>query len=148
MRLRNAATVLLLIALVAAGAVWLAQRRWSATSEELVCRLQSAPRPKAVAYSPSELESLPAPVARYFRRVLSDGRKVVARVRIAWQGEFNTGRPGKDRWCPFTATQVYAPAAPGYVWSARIAMPQVCRYWCATASSAAKDRCAARSSGS
>jgi hypothetical protein len=41
---------------------------------------------------------------------------------VTWQGEFNMGTPGKDNWKPFTATQDFVPAAPGFVWDARIAM--------------------------
>jgi hypothetical protein len=41
-------------------------------------------------------------------------------VRIEWAGQFNLGRPGADKWVPFTAVQDFAPAAPGFVWDARM----------------------------
>lgn len=121
--MKIAAGFLALAALVAGGAVWLAERRWASGTDELRGRLRaSVHRPAVARYAASELEGLPPPVARYLGTVLRDGQRVATRARIEWRGEFNTGRPGKDRWCPFTASQEFVPGAPGFVWSARIAM--------------------------
>lgn len=112
-----------LLALGGGVAVWRAQVRWAAATRELELRLRShVPRSGASAYREAELAGLPAPVARYFRTALCDGQPIVGRARIVWRGEFNTGRPGRDAWKPFTATQEFVPRAPGFVWSARIAM--------------------------
>jgi hypothetical protein len=59
-------------------------------------------------------------VARFLRTVLRQGEPMPRHVRIDWAGEFNLGRPGADRWMPFTATQDFVPGAPGFVWDARI----------------------------
>jgi hypothetical protein len=126
---------ILLVVLVGAAAVlalvlWQAGRRWRAATVALVERLEAgaraAPGTAAAAapapFSAADLEGLPAPVARGLRRVLPEGQPLPRRVRITWRGTFNLGRPGKDAWRPFTATQVFAPGAPGFVWDARVAM--------------------------
>ena len=74
------------------------------------------------AYSEAELAGLPAPVARYFRTALRDGQRIIRRARITWIGELNLGKPGADKWVPFTAQQDFVPGGPGMVWDARMAM--------------------------
>lgn len=110
-------------ALVAGVLVWRAQRGWTAASDAMARRLREARPTEPVArFTDVELERLPAPVARYFRTALREGQPLVRHARISWRGEFNMGRPGHDDWKPFTATQVFVPAAPGFVWDARIRM--------------------------
>jgi hypothetical protein len=45
---------------------------------------------------------------------------MIARAHVRWRGEFNMGKPGRDNWRAFTAEQDFNPAAPGFVWNARI----------------------------
>jgi len=119
-------TRLLIIAAVAltaatAIALALARRRWSVASSNLRRRLAAhAAKPERPAFSAAQLDGLPAPVARYLRTALGDGRAIARHVRIEWAGEFNMGRPGADRWVPFSATQDFVPGAPGFVWDARM----------------------------
>jgi len=109
------------LAAVAAIAIALGQRRWDVATGVLRRRLLArAAAPDAVTFSPAQLDGLPAPAARYLRTVLRDGQPVPRHVRIDWSGEFNMGKPGADKWLPFTATQDFVPAAPGFVWDARI----------------------------
>jgi hypothetical protein len=118
-----AAGLLAVVALAAAIVVWRAQADWATATERLERRLRSgAARTLVSAYREADALTLPPPVARYFRAALRDGQPIVTRARIDWQGEFNTGKPGKDAWKPFTATQEIVPGAPGFVWNARIAM--------------------------
>jgi hypothetical protein len=99
----------------------LARRRWNAASRDLRRRLVArATAPEPATFSATQLDSLPAPVARYLRAVLRDGQAVPRHVRIEWAGEFNMGRPGADRWVPFFAAQDFVPGAPGFVWDARM----------------------------
>lgn len=105
------------------------QGRWRAATESLTLQLQPAtPRARAV-YAEADLADLPPPVARYFRAALRDGQPLVQRARISWEGLFNTGRPGQDAWKPFTATQVFVPGAPGFVWDARVRMAPAVHVW-------------------
>lgn len=68
------------------------------------------------------LATLPAPVARYFRQVLTDGQPMIAAARMRQRGELRADL-GSPRWSAFTAHQIVAPPAPGFVWQARVAMP-------------------------
>ncbi len=112
-----------LLVLVLTVAVWLAQRTWRKTTQALRERLiASATAAATVRYSEAEIDGLPTPVARYFRAVLKDGQPVVERARVSWGGRFNVGKPGANKWTPFTAEQDFVPGAPGFVWNARIAM--------------------------
>jgi hypothetical protein len=115
--------IVLAFATIGVGAAaWLAGERWRIASTDMVKRLLAAPtRPGPLGYSQVELAGLPEPVTRYFRTVLVEGRPIIRRARIVWQGEFNMGKPGRDKWKPFAAEQLFVPAAPGFVWDARIA---------------------------
>ena len=114
--------VLVLLVLAASAAVWEGRRRWHAATADLRRRLQPAVTfSEAEVFSEAELRGLPSPVARYFRAALREGQPIIRRARILWQGEFNMGKPGKDNWKPFTATQDFVPGAPGFLWDARIA---------------------------
>jgi hypothetical protein len=110
-------------AALAAGGLHVARRRWEREGECLRSRLRSAAA--AVPAAPIEardFDLVPAPVAGFLRQVVPEGSLPPASVRVRWQGEFNLGRPGETRWAPFTAEQCFVPAAPGFVWDARIRM--------------------------
>jgi len=107
-------------AALAAAALAVAHRRWNAASAELRRRLLAGAAPGEAVFAASSLDGLPVPVARYLREVLRDGQPIPRHVRIDWTGEFNMGRPGNDRWVPFTARQDFVPGAPGFVWDARM----------------------------
>ena len=72
-------------------------------------------------YDVSELDSLPAPVQRYFRAVLRDGQPIVSAVTIDLAGTFNLSLTG-ERWRLFTSLQRVVKRLPGFVWDARIAL--------------------------
>jgi len=111
-------------ALVGAAAIVLAlaRRRWHAATGALRQRLFARASPNAATFSAAQLDGLPAPAARYLRAVLRDGQPIPCHVRIDWTGEFNMGRPGADKWVPFSATQDFVPDAPGFIWEARMRM--------------------------
>ena len=108
------------MAALAAAVLWAARRRWDAATAALRGRLLADAAPQAGVFAAAMLDGLPAPVARYLRAVLRDGQPMPRHVRIDWAGEFNMGRPGNDRWVPFTARQDVVPGAPGFVWDARM----------------------------
>lgn len=73
----------------------------------------------ATPYDPADVAHLPAPVRRYFERVLTPGQLPIAGATFSQAGEFRLG--GADApWHPFTATQVSSVSPPGYVWDATI----------------------------
>ena len=96
--------------------------RWAGTTRDLVARLDAGRVPPSILrYSADELVSVPAPVQRYFRAVLTDGQPIVTAVTLTQSGTFNLGKTA-DQWKPFTATQHFATARAGFVWDANIAM--------------------------
>lgn len=107
-----------------AGAVWSARRRWRRDTDALVAQLVARARNgvRPAPFSDSDLAGLPPPVERFFRRTLHAGQPLARHVRMTWTGQFNLGRPGRDKWKPFTAEQHFVPAVPGFVWDARVAM--------------------------
>ena len=95
---------------------------WSKATAALTARLDAACiAPAAARYSAAELSGLPAPVQRYFRAALTDGQRIVTRVTLTQSGTFNLSATAAQ-WKPFTATQRFTTARPGFVWDARIMM--------------------------
>ncbi len=117
----------LLVGIAALGAIYAALSafgawRWSGATRELVARLDAGRVPPAITrYDVAELATLPAPVQRYFRAVLTDGQPIVTVVRLTQTGQFNLGKAA-DQWKPFTATQHFTTARAGFVWDANIAL--------------------------
>ncbi|MCU0764772.1 MAG: hypothetical protein MUF32_01795 [Burkholderiaceae bacterium] len=110
------------LAALAAAVLIAAGRRWDGATAALRDRLLAGAAAQPGRFDAASVDALPAPVARYLRAVLRDGQPIPRRVRIDWDGEFNMGRPGSDRWVPFNARQDFVPAAPGFVWDARMRM--------------------------
>ena len=69
------------------------------------------------------LDDVPAPVARYFRRVLREGQPSIAVVRLLQAGRLRTGVRG-ELWFAFSAEQLRSCLGrPGFVWQARLELP-------------------------
>jgi hypothetical protein len=98
---------LLLMLPVAAGLLWQADTR------AVEARLTAQPVQPSGANTP-----LPAPVARYFARVIPPGAKPIRGARLTQDAEFFVG----SAWRPLSASQTFTIAPPGFVWDARIAM--------------------------
>lgn len=115
--------LLAMLAGLAALALTWGPSRWAVDSGRSRVLLRDAVVPAdPKRFDAAELDGLPPPVARYLRLVLRDGQPLPQRVQIAWQGRFNLGSPGQDRWKPLAATQDYTVQPPGFVWDARITM--------------------------
>jgi hypothetical protein len=114
--------VALVLALSLGGALLYGASRWQAGTRDLRARLEAAHvpvQPQIVQFG--ELDDLPAPVQRYFRKVLTDGQPMVAGVDVRHSGTFNLGETA-DQWKPFTSEQRVLTQRPGFDWNARIAM--------------------------
>ena len=121
MGLKFALVAVVAMVAFAVTVVWIAHRRWQADTHALQAHLLSmAPPAEEAVFDATQLDALPAPVARYLRSVLREGQRIPRRVRVTWVGEFNLGTPGADRWVPFKAVQDFVPGAPGFVWDARM----------------------------
>jgi hypothetical protein len=118
--MRRLAVLLTIVAafLVALSvAVWIGSHRQQRELSAEIDRLLRV-APDATEASWSELDSLPAPVARYLRWALPE-RTSIRVVRIQQVGTLRTNVQS-DRWMEFTAEQIAAPAATGFVWNARV----------------------------
>ena len=83
-------------------------------------RLQSAEADYQT-FQSAMLADLPEPVARYFRYALTDGQPLIASAAMSQNGVLRTAISSPE-WTKFTAKQFVAPAAPGFVWNARVAV--------------------------
>ncbi len=117
-------TVIIVVAVIASlgATVAFGAYRWTDGTRQLRARLEAARVavvPRVVDFR--ELEGLPAPVQRYFRRVLRDGQPMVSGARVRHRGTFNMGATA-DRWRPFTSDQLVMTRRPGFDWDGRIRM--------------------------
>lgn len=77
---------------------------------------QSAATGKSEAVSFSDFDALPAPVAKYFRFALREGRPHIRFARIRHSGEFNLN----GKWIPFESEQHFSSTPPAFVWDAKM----------------------------
>jgi hypothetical protein len=111
------------IVIVVAAVVLIGQARENAKVDRLVDTLvQSAPRPVTGTVDSDSFSDLPAPVARYFRHVLTEGQELIRTATIHQSGVLRTGTMN-ERWSSFTANQLIVPPVTGFVWNARVEMP-------------------------
>jgi hypothetical protein len=108
--------------IVAGLAIWLASVRWNGNTRQLVEKLtQAAPAKETKTVTFTDLDQLPAPVARYFRVALKEGQPFIRSARIAQTGQFRASE-AEDGWVPFEATEYFSSRPPGFVWDASIRM--------------------------
>lgn len=94
--------------------------RWQIATDNLRTKLingRQTIQPKI--YDQKEISGLPAPVQRFFQTVLKDGQAIVATVNRSQEGQFSFNEM-KDKWNPFTATQLFMAQRLGFDWDARI----------------------------
>ncbi len=110
-------TALLLVTLATYGA-----HQWDKSTQALLARLEAArSAPANTRYDAKQLNTLPAPVQRYFRAVLKDGQSIITAASISHEGRFNMSQDG-EQWRPFTSQQRVITQRPGFVWDARVMM--------------------------
>ena len=107
----------------AIAGIMIGQARERSLAERLAASALESASPSAneiVAFE--AFSELPAPVARYFRHVLTDGQTLIHAARIEQSGVLRTSTT-TGNWLPFTATQLVVPPAPGFLWNAKVALP-------------------------
>jgi len=118
-------TMLLLVlglSIVMAAVISYGEFRWQSGTRELRNRLEAATLPiEPKVFDSRGLESMPAPVQRYFRAVLKDGQPMIASIKIAHAGQFRLGEK-EPKWVPFTSSQMVVTRPLGFDWDARIRM--------------------------
>jgi hypothetical protein len=113
--------VLTALAAGVSGALVYGAARWQGDTRKLRARMDAARLPARPArYDERDVESLPPPVRRYFRAVLSDGQPMIAATRLSQEGQFLLNEK-KEKWGPFQATQAVTVQPPAFDWDARIA---------------------------
>jgi hypothetical protein len=120
MKNRRLLVVLVTIVVAIATVLWDAVNRWKRVSDALVRRLRGTRHPPTVLrVTEDDLAGLPAPVAKYLRKVLPDPHPIITGARVTQHGVF---RLPTDAWKPFDAVSHYTVTPPGFVWDARIEM--------------------------
>ena len=106
----------------------LGRLRWRAYTKKWRTQLDAARRPviataatAATAFTTHDLDGLPAPVQRYLRAALKEGKNPVKAVDLNQAGTINMSETA-EQWKPFTARQRVETHRPGFIWDARIAM--------------------------
>jgi len=114
--------IVLGLSIVVAAVIFYGEFRWTWGTRELRDRLEAATLPiEPKVFDRRELESMPAPVQRYFRAVLKDGQPMIASVKVAHAGHFSLGET-EAKWVPFTSSQAVVTRRPGFDWDARMRM--------------------------
>ena len=120
--MRVAGLAILVILVAVALTLLVARLRWRSATNDLIAQLSASPMAAvSAAILPAEIDSLPAPVARYLGTALGSDPRQIARVHVVWTGKFSQ-RPGADEWKPLRAQQVFHTRPPGFVWDARISL--------------------------
>ncbi len=112
--------VVAILAVAAAAAILYGRHRWESGTNELLARLEAGRRAvEPATYDARELDSLPAPVQRYFRTVMHDAQPMISAVTVEHTGVFNMGEKA-DNWKEFTSKQRVMTQRPGFLWDARV----------------------------
>jgi hypothetical protein len=114
--------IVLLLALTYAGIRLYGTFHWATGTRELHDLLDSSRvsvQPQIVSFD--EINGLPAPVQRYFRKTLRDGQSMVEAVHLRHRGTFNMSET-TDQWKPFTSDQQVIAQRPGFDWNGRVIM--------------------------
>jgi hypothetical protein len=120
--LKWTAAALILVAMLYGGLVAFGAWRWKGVTRVLVAQLDAAANADgALRYDARDIADLPAPVRRYFERVLTDGQPMVRSVDLELGGMFNMSLD-TPQWKPFASTQRVVANRPGFVWNGRIEM--------------------------
>lgn len=94
--------------------------RWQSETVAIRDRLEATRvRLTVRTFNPDEIVGLPPPVQRFFQTVLTPGQPLIAVAEIGHKGKFNLDR-SRERWMPFSSTQVVNTQRPGFDWDARI----------------------------
>jgi hypothetical protein len=111
-----------IIAFSAIVAALLGAWRWQNKSDQYRAALIASQQTITPAnYNSQILEGLPLPVQKYFRAVLKDGQAKLKSGQISTEGFFLLDAD-KNKWVPFTATQMFIANPPAFDWNARMPM--------------------------
>ncbi len=113
--------IIIVVAVVFTLAFLFGRRKWSQYVSALSREVATGADGPGERVDLSGIENLPAPVKRYFRHVLQDGRPVISGAVLSQRGGFRS-RPGMKGWLAMKADQRFSVQPRGFVWSAEISM--------------------------
>ena len=114
--------VAVIVGIAIATALLCGARRWRHFGESLNSRLTATRVLSKVKFIDfDEIQSLPTPVQRYLRLVMTAGNPIIETAMIEHVGTFNMNETG-ETWRPFSSTQVALMQRPGFDWHGRIQM--------------------------
>lgn len=94
--------------------------RFERATQRRVGALLAATEPQdGRAVTADDFADVPAPVRRYFERVLDLGQPVIRRGTLSQRGEFRLDT-ASDVWYPLSAREWFTTQPPGFVWDATI----------------------------
>ena len=115
------------LAIIAMGLRVVGASRWAALVRTHTSLLESGRvgardlLASPVHFDAHELDALPPPVQRYFRRVLTDGQPIIVSATIEMTGTINMSATA-EQWKPFTSRQRVVTRRPGFLWDAEVFM--------------------------
>ena len=111
------------VLLVAVAAlVLIGDVRWANATKAQMAQLEATRVPAAARrYDAREIDTLPAAVQRYFRKVLKDGQPLITTATFELAGTINMSATGEN-WKPFTSWQRAVVQRAGFLWNGRVAM--------------------------
>jgi len=113
--------VIFFLILTSAAALWWGRLSWQQHVCSLFAKLSAPPSVETAFVDLSELDDLPSPVQKYFRRVLKEGAPIIVRARVSQKGGFRA-TPEMEGWSDMAAEQQYGVRPAGFVWDASITM--------------------------
>jgi hypothetical protein len=111
-----------LVVVAAIGIVIGQKRETNKTDVQLAALVQRLPHPATSTVDFHTLSTLPPPVSRYFRHVLTDGQALISTATLQQSGLLRTSTT-TDTWSEFTARHVVVPPVTGFLWNAKVATP-------------------------
>lgn len=97
----------------------LGRRAQRQAAGSLAAALDKASKVKTGLAQGSIYDSLPPPVQRYLHMALLDGCKTIGLAHLRQEGRLRTNAKS-ERWMTFTAEQMIAPTATGFICDARV----------------------------
>ena len=119
--MKNQIKILAAVGVLGASCTCLLRSRaakWKRDTEAMVEELQHAAVVPDETVSFGDFETLPAPVAAYFRFALRDGQKRIRLATIRHEGQFSLN----NKWVPFTSIQHFSSYPAAFVWDAKMKM--------------------------
>ena len=119
--MKNKIKTLAVLVGIGASCAWLLRSRaakWQRETDAMIEAVKHAALANGETVSFRDFETLPAPVAAYFRFALQDGQPRIRAATIRHQGQFAINK----KWVPFVSVQHFSARPAAFVWDAKMKM--------------------------